>query len=686
MKAYLLIICLFVAHGILAQSSFIPQGVGAGVNSTYDEINPVLSPDGKALYFTRVNHPENTYGAVNTEDIWVSRLNADGTWAPAVRVNNLNIGRYNNALSISADGNSMLLQGIYNRKGNIWKKRGLSLSTKNGEEWSTPVRLRMKKLSKRNRGMKSSASMSADGTYIVLSMSRSYNSDKTNLFLSYKKGNGKWKRPIPIRELNTRYNEEAPFLSADGNTLYFSSDRKHRGQFDIFTSKRSAKDKYVWEDAVPLSDTINTPQWDSYFKTTGNGSWAYFASTRTGTTGGADIYKVKLFEENPFVIVSGTFRNAKTGNALTGKTVTLNVNGQPFTDAVINADSGTYKAKLPLRKTYTLVPQAEHYTGVAETVDVSTVREFTKTSKDLKLTPYPYVRVQGKLIVQGTGKIIPASATPKVVVNGVVSDSAHLNTEDGTYYLLLKHGAKYALQATAKRYEPVVKAVDATDASEYREIALDLEVTAEKMVHVMGTVIDKKTGKAVAASAQASIAVEGMPEVAATMNPENGTYELSLPPRRRYTVSARASGYYPVYEELDFTNEAGNTEVPRDLLIVPIEVGQSIRMNNIFFEVAKSVLKKESFAELDRVSKFLNDNPDIKIEIGGHTDNVGKAATNQKLSQARAKAVADYIIKQGVAKDRVVAKGYGMTKPVASNATKDGKAMNRRVEFTILDK
>lgn len=685
MKAYLLILCLLAAHLILAQSSFIPQSLGPTVNSSYDDINPVISPDGKTLYFSRVNHPENTYGVTDSEDIWVSHLRADGTWSPAVRPLFINIGRYNNALSLSADGNTMLLQGIYNRRGNIWKKRGLSVSVKKGDDWGTPVRVRVKKLSKRNRGMKSSASMSADGNYIVHSFSRSYNSDKTNLFLSRKKSNGKWARPIPIRELNTRFNEEAPFLSADGSTLYFSSDRKHRGQFDIYVSRRSARDAYVWDKAVPLSDTINSPDWDSYLKTNATGSFAYFSTTRKPSAG-ADIYKVKLFEENPFVIVSGTIRNARSGASLPGKPVVIMINGQPSADAVVNADSATYTAKLPLRRNYTIEAQAPHFTGIADTVDVQAIREFTRMKKDLRLDPYPYVRVSGKLLVQGTGQIIPAAAEPEIVVDGIVADSAQVNEADGSYSLLLKHGASYSLQVKAKRYEPIVKTVDASGLDEYREIALDLDVSAEKMVHVAGTIIDKKTGKAVSADAQVRIEVEGMPDAVATIDPANGTYELALPPRRHYVVNARATGYYPVYEDLDFTRETGNTEVPRDLVIVPIEVGQSIRINNIFFEPAKSVLKKESFAELDRVSAFLRDNPDIKIEIGGHTDNVGKAVTNQKLSQARAKAVADYIIRNGVGKDRVVAKGYGLTKPVASNKTKEGKAMNRRVEFTILDK
>jgi OOP family OmpA-OmpF porin len=118
----------------------------------------------------------------------------------------------------------------------------------------------------------------------------------------------------------------------------------------------------------------------------------------------------------------------------------------------------------------------------------------------------------------------------------------------------------------------------------------------------------------------------------------------------------------------------------------PIEVGQSIRLNNIFFETAKAVLKRESFPELDRVIDFLTQNSEIKIEIAGHTDNVGKVASNQKLSLARAKSVAAYLASKGIATDRIVSKGYGSSKPVAPNKTAAGKAQNRRVEFTILDK
>ena len=124
----------------------------------------------------------------------------------------------------------------------------------------------------------------------------------------------------------------------------------------------------------------------------------------------------------------------------------------------------------------------------------------------------------------------------------------------------------------------------------------------------------------------------------------------------------------------------------RDLVLAPIEVGQSVKINNINFETGKSILKKESFEELDRVVNFLNTNKTIKIQIQGHTDNVGKPDKNLQLSKARAKAVIEYLSAQGIDPVRLTSEGFGQNVPVADNKTTAGKALNRRVEFKILGK
>ena len=117
-----------------------------------------------------------------------------------------------------------------------------------------------------------------------------------------------------------------------------------------------------------------------------------------------------------------------------------------------------------------------------------------------------------------------------------------------------------------------------------------------------------------------------------------------------------------------------------------IEEGGSIVLKNIFFEFNKTTLLPESFAELDKIASFVQDNNIHLVEIAGHTDIEGSEAYNQKLSEGRAKSVVDYLKKKGIPPERMIAAGYGKSKPIDSNFTEPGRAQNRRVEFTLLKK
>ncbi|WP_157558360.1 OmpA family protein [Microscilla marina] len=104
----------------------------------------------------------------------------------------------------------------------------------------------------------------------------------------------------------------------------------------------------------------------------------------------------------------------------------------------------------------------------------------------------------------------------------------------------------------------------------------------------------------------------------------------------------------------------------------------------MFFEYNKYALKDKSKVELDNLVKFLKENPEISGEISGHTDNIGDKARNRELSQQRANSVRDYLVSHGVDASRLVYKGYGDSKPAATNDTEEGRAKNRRIEFKIL--
>nr|WP_240348244.1 OmpA family protein [Longitalea arenae] len=129
---------------------------------------------------------------------------------------------------------------------------------------------------------------------------------------------------------------------------------------------------------------------------------------------------------------------------------------------------------------------------------------------------------------------------------------------------------------------------------------------------------------------------------------------------------------------------AGYKEIHKDLYLVPIEIGQVVRLNNVFFDFDKWDLRPESNVELDRVVKLLKENPAIEIELSAHTDSKGSDEYNFRLSDNRAKSCVEYIISKGIPASRIVSKGYGESMPVSENETDEGRQLNRRVEFKIL--
>jgi outer membrane protein OmpA-like peptidoglycan-associated protein len=145
--------------------------------------------------------------------------------------------------------------------------------------------------------------------------------------------------------------------------------------------------------------------------------------------------------------------------------------------------------------------------------------------------------------------------------------------------------------------------------------------------------------------------------------------------------------YYPFYSE-NFQLKKDYTALKpylKDIELHKPDVGATFILRNIFFDFDKSELKSESFAELNNLVDYLNENQALKIEIGGHTDNQGSADYNQKLSLARARSVYNYLINKGVTTSRLSYAGYGMDKPIADNSTEEGRAANRRTEFMILE-
>lgn len=222
--------------------------------------------------------------------------------------------------------------------------------------------------------------------------------------------------------------------------------------------------------------------------------------------------------------------------------------------------------------------------------------------------------------------------------------------------------------------------------SDLFKIKLHESARPKPVVLVYGKVLNRKTNKPLGARIAYNDLNTGKLAGIARSNPETGAYKIVLPYDKVYDFLATKSGYYSVSKHLDLTSVSKFKVIKRNLYLAPIVVGQKIRLNNLFFDTGKSELKTSSFAELNRLVSSMKRYANMTIEVGGHTDAQGNPAKNLQLSRERANAVLNYLKGKGVAASRMKAKGYGQTKPVANNATANGRAHNRRVEFTILKK
>lgn len=167
---------------------------------------------------------------------------------------------------------------------------------------------------------------------------------------------------------------------------------------------------------------------------------------------------------------------------------------------------------------------------------------------------------------------------------------------------------------------------------------------------------------------------------------QTGKFLVTLPSGNNYNVTAKAEGYLFQSVNFDIPKGGDYQVIEKDIILNKVAVGMVIVLNNIFFDNDKFTLRKESEAELDNLHKLLTDNPTLKIEIDGHTDNRGGEDYNQKLSENRARAVVTYLVGKGISQSRLTYKGLGLTKPIANNASDEGRQLNRRTEFRIVGK
>ncbi len=215
---------------------------------------------------------------------------------------------------------------------------------------------------------------------------------------------------------------------------------------------------------------------------------------------------------------------------------------------------------------------------------------------------------------------------------------------------------------------------------------LPMEVRPVLVSYLTGRVYDKRNMKGVSALVQLIDLETEEVVVESPSFPTEGDYLVTLPTDRDYALNVAADGYLFYSAHFAFRGEHSHKDpFRRDIPLERVEVGSSVVLNNIFFDSDSHVLLTGSMAELNRVFIFMEENPDLAVEIAGHTDSTGSAKHNQDLSQKRAEAVVEYLFSKGIETDRLISTGYGDRKPVGSNDIEEGRAINRRTELTIIE-
>jgi len=211
------------------------------------------------------------------------------------------------------------------------------------------------------------------------------------------------------------------------------------------------------------------------------------------------------------------------------------------------------------------------------------------------------------------------------------------------------------------------------------------EIRPDKVTYAKGVVYDELSFKKLEAKFELIDLETERTVVQSFSNRKSGEFLVSLPTNKDYALNVSRPGYLFYSENFSLKGYKSMDPYVLDIPLQKIKPGSKAVLNNVFFDTDKYDLKPQSMVELNKLVEFLTINPHVKIEIGGHTDNVGGDGPNQILSERRALAVADYLTVNGIEKWRIAAKGYGESTPIASNETESGRAKNRRTEFMIIE-
>ena len=466
-----------------------------------------------------------------------------------------------------------------------------------------------------------------------------------DLYIAYNEGDNRWSAPTNMKTINTDEHDASVGLSPDGSILYTFYGTPNG---NLYESKLKGEN---WSKPKPLNKNINTKYDETSISVSSDGKILYFVSDRprdefgTPSKGGKDIFVSERTDKGEW----GPARNI-------GAPINTEYNEE---GVFIHPDN--------------------------RTMYFSSMREGTIGGYDIFYSELDDNGNWGEPVNIG------------IPINTPEHDVFFIVTGNGRYaYMSSEREGGLGLQDIWRitflgPEKPMVAGTEdnliASSNALIQTVVKQetVEVKKVRLTIMKGTITDADTGNPLESAIE--IVDLEKDEVYATLesNASTGKYLISLPSGKNYGITARTEGYLFHSENVDVPASTSYQEIIKDIKLKPINVGATIILSNIFFDYNKATLRDISKAELDNLVRLLTvDYPKMVIEIGGHTDNRGSLEYNTTLSSNRAKSVVDYLIKHGVAKERLSYKGYAYQNPIDTNDTEEGRQKNRRVEFKVI--